>query len=87
MEKPAKKYPEKYKPTVYQIVCWHCKRAHVTLYNIPFEGKKSNDYTCADCKVWGAPPIWNASRIILKKAQPTVTPPTEKLDAKTLPSV
>ena len=85
MEEPAKKYPPKTKPTIYQIVCWKCKRAHVTLYNLRDEnGKKTQDYVCSDCKVWGSPEIGNVSRVVLSTP---VAPSAVSADAKNLPNM
>ena len=58
----------KYKPVFYQIVCWHCRRAHVTLYNVKDEeGKKTNDYVCVNCREkFPRPEIYNCSRVLLK---------------------
>lgn len=51
-----------------QYVCWHCRRAHVTLFAVKDEeGKKTNDYVCSDCRLsYPRPDIYNSSRVILK---------------------
>ena len=85
MEEKLPYWKIKYPPVIKQVVCWHCRKGNVTLYNIRDEdGKKTQDYTCGTCKVWGDPPIWNASRIVIS---PKVTPSTSEKNAEKMPGV
>lgn len=53
------------KKKIKQVCCWRCKETHKTLFVVRDEdGKKTNDYTCDDCKAWGDPEIGNSSRNI-----------------------
>ncbi len=53
-DKPDKKY--------FVVVNDGESNTNKQLFNIKEKDKKTKDYVCADCKVWGNPDIGNSSR-------------------------
>ena len=54
----------KIKNNIKMVRCWKCKQTRITLWVVRDDkGKKTSDYVCENCKVYGKPENINSSRI------------------------